>query len=509
LPDLNTNSPSMMRRLFARLGGLCLLALLTAGCQRTFIFVTTPTSPAKVTSSAAERTATITQIKGTVETRTSSNGNWTRASQDQLFSEGNEIRTGPGATAVIGLTEGSHIYLASNTQFTLTLLNPFLDSQLTTLDLQNGQVWVLLTGGALDVQTPFPNGIASARNAYMSVELQPQSRVVNVTCLQGVCGFGSVLILPGYKLANAVDNQSPEQMQMADYGAWGVAVPEATQLAFLATEAVVQGSATIPAVASPTATASPRPTVTRRPTASATPTLPPTETETQAPNNPSPTTAPASQTPTLEPPTETPTETQVPSHTPVPLPTLRPFRPSVTPVPFTPLPPAPIIGRHVVQGGETIFCIARGYGVLPGAIAQANGLSQTFFLALGQVLLIPAVQWTNIAAGPVCATQFQSPFPGLLAPTGAPPASPTQAGRPLAVSLNVNCTANCGSKDGDYELLVDVLVSGGVQPYIYDPAQSYVLILPHCTTGQVTARVTSADGQTAQTSKSYDDVSCR
>ena len=492
-----------MRILLARLGGLCLLALLTASCQRTLIYPTTPTSPAKVTSSAAERTASITQINGTVETRTSSQGNWTRAALDQLLTEGTEIRTGAGSTAVIGITEGSHIYLASSTQFTLTLLNPFLDSQLTTLDLQNGQVWVLLTGGALDVQTPLSNEVASARNAYMSVELQPQSRVVNVTCLQGVCGFGSVLIPSGYKLANAIDNQSPEQMQMADYGAWSVAVP---QLAFLATEAIAQGSATIPAVASPTATASPQPTVTQRPTASATPTLPPTETETQAPNNPSPTPELATETPTLEPATETPTEE--PTSTPFPSPTLPHFRPTVTPPPFTPLPAAPVMGLHTVQPGETMFCIARGYGVLPGAIAQANGLSQTFFISSGQVLKIPEVQWTNIAAGPVCATQFPSIDPGLLVPTAIPAASPTPAGSPLSVHLDYRCLGNCGSKDGTYELHVDVVASGGVQPYTYYPAQSYNLTLPHCVTGQGTATVTSADGQTAQASWSYLDSAC-
>jgi LysM repeat protein len=493
----------MRRQLLARLMGLCVLGLLAAGCQRTLVFVTTPTSPARVTSAAAERTAAITQIKGTVETRTSSQANWGPAAQDQHLAEGSEIRTGTGSSAVIGLTEGSHIYLGASTQFTLTLLNPFLDSQLTTLTLQNGQVWVLLNGGALDVQTPF--GIASARNAYLSVELQPQSRVLNVTCLQGVCGFGSILIPSGYKLNNAADNQSPEQMQMADYGAWGSAVPEATQLAFLGTEAAVQGSATIPAVASPTATASPIPTLTPQPTASTTPTPLPSATETTAPNLPSPTPQPATDTPTAEPPTGTPTDTQEPSSTPFPSPT---FQATVTPVPFTPIPPAPIIGRHVVQPGDTIFCIGRVYGVLPGAIAQANGLSQTFFIATGQVLQIPAVQWTNIPLGPICVAQFQSPFPGLVVPTPTLAASPTPAGPPLVVKLNFNCIGNCGSKNGDYLVQIVVTASGGVPPYTYNPAQTYDVSVPHCTTGHGIAVVTSADGQTAQKSWSFIDVNC-
>jgi LysM repeat protein len=205
--------------------------------------------------------------------------------------------------------------------------------------------------------------------------------------------------------------------------------------------------------------------------------------------------------------------TPEPSATPFPSPTqaaypgpgsLTPpaFQPTVTPVAFTPLPPAPIIGRHVVQPGETIFCIARAYGVLPAAIAQANGLTQTFFFSEGQVLLIPAVQWTNMAAGPVCAPQFQSPFPGLPAPTAAP------AGPALAVRLDYHCFANCGSKDGTYELHVDVLASGGVVPYTFVPAQSFDLTLPHCNIGQGLVAVASADGQTAQAAWTYLDTAC-
>jgi|SRR5579859_453442 len=104
------------------------------------------------------------------------------------------------------------------------------------------------------------------------------------------------------------------------------------------------------------------------------------------------------------------------------------------------LPPAPIIGIHRVQPGETIFCIGRAYGVLPGAIAQANGLSQTFSLAPGQALNIPAVQWTGIPDGPICAPQFQSPFPGLIASTPTRAAYPNEWMEFTAVGTAVKFT---------------------------------------------------------------------
>ena len=84
-----------------------------------------------------------------------------------------------------------------------------------------------------------------------------------------------------------------------------------------------------------------------------------------------------------------------------------------------------LIGQHVVRAGETQYCIGRGYGVLPSAIARANGLSGFARLFVGQVLSIPAVPWTNVPLGPVCAPQFQSPFTG--APNSIAPPTLTAA----------------------------------------------------------------------------------
>src|SRR3990172_8594461 len=99
-------------------------------------------------------------------------------------------------------------------------------------------------------------------------------------------------------------------------------------------------------------------------------------------------------------------------------------------LPFPVFAAAEILGQHVVQKGETLYCIGRGYGVVPSAIAEANGLSAFALLSIGQVLKIPAVQWSPVPPGPVCARQFESPFTGravvTLTPTLTPPtATPT------------------------------------------------------------------------------------
>jgi len=130
---------------------------------------------------------------------------------------------------------------------------------------------------------------------------------------------------------------------------------------------------------------------------------------------PQPTQAPTQPLPTLPPPTNTP-EPGIPQEPPTP----------------TPLTPGAILGQHTVQPGETLFCIGRAYGVHPTAIAEANRLDPNAPLTPGQALQIPAAPWAEVAPGPVCAAQFQSPFPGLPFVTYTPGPAPTLASGPEA-----------------------------------------------------------------------------
>ena len=63
------------------------------------------------------------------------------------------------------------------------------------------------------------------------------------------------------------------------------------------------------------------------------------------------------------------------------------------------------IGNHTVKYGETMFCIARAYGVDPWAIASHNGIANPSCIKPGQVLSIPDA-YKTIPCGPTCARQF-------------------------------------------------------------------------------------------------------
>ena len=445
---------------------------LSAACQRTFINPNTPGPNATAGSTtplapSGDRTALIARLTGQVEARPDAASQWAAAAPGLPLTEGSQVRTGADGQAFITFTEGSKVQVGPDTIVTFNIFYPDLNSPLTSLAMSGGRVWVLLSGGALDVETPL--GTASARAAYLSVAYDPQTQALSATCLQGTCSFGDLFIPERSKLISP--RTAPEPMTFADFGDWGVNVPEATQLAFYATEAVAQGSATMPVVATETPT----------PTG-----LPPASPETTAPNQPTATSVPASPTTAI---------------------TIRP----PTPVPFTPFPPAPVIGQHTVLGGETIFCIGRAYGVLPGAIAQANGLPSPFTVFPGQRLSIPEVQWRDILPGPVCPPQFVSPFPGLPVATELPALSETPSIPRLTLFAKAVCVSNCGSAQGDYGLQIDTQASGGLTPYDYSPGVSFLLTFKHCVEGvdqSGSVTVTSADQQSATSSWSYHDAAC-
>ena len=141
-----------------------------------------------------------------------------------------------------------------------------------------------------------------------------------------------------------------------------------------------------------------------------TPTPPTSPVETETPTPTSTATSTPTPTPTTTP---TPTSTATPTPTPTVAPTLT-SEPTVTTAPTaTPVPtavPGTILGYHTVKPGETLYCIARAYGVDPQAIAVQNGIVNPSLVHAGEVLAIPDVP-RSLPSGPVCQRQFGGATP--------------------------------------------------------------------------------------------------
>lgn len=92
------------------------------------------------------------------------------------------------------------------------------------------------------------------------------------------------------------------------------------------------------------------------------------------------------------------------------------------PQPARTAPPAPAAGpeplRHQVRRGETIYSIARLYGVPARSVADWNGLGPDLAIREGQQLLIPQSGGAPATAAPAVAT-----VPGAGSPTPLPPSS--------------------------------------------------------------------------------------
>ena len=350
-------------------------ALILAACK------TQPSStPPDAGSTEAPRTATLSEIVGDVTARRSVAEAFAQAIVGLVLSVGGQVQTGDDSRARIDFSGGSIVRLADNTSLTVETLTASDTNPQTRFQFDAGKLWISWFGGVLELETPV--GVAAVRGSFAVVEYtpgdpnDPNDDVLILDCLEGLCSVRSATFdetLGNLERVILIGGGPPQRSILTndDVLQFVQANPETGQ-ALVATLAAAPTR--VPAIPSATPSLTPAATIT----------------------------------------------IVIPS-TALPLP--------------TPIPTVSIIGRHTVRSGETLLCIGRAYGVLPDAIAQANGLVSPFNLSLGQVLNIPAVQWTAIAPGPVCAAQFISPFPGLpvvptLIPIPTATPVPTASGAP-------------------------------------------------------------------------------
>jgi len=340
-------------------------ALSLSACDRGL----TATSSVAVPTATPGRAARIGEIVKIVQARASAAEEFAQAVLGRVLAVGGQVRTLDESKARVDFSEGTIVRLAENTLLTVAELPASAGEPRARFQFDSGKVWVALFGGLIELETPV--GTAAIRGSFSVVEFRPgllsdpNDDVLIVDCVEGAC--------------RAQSAQVDEQLGNLERVVLRVGRPPERSL--LTSDDVLDFIRNNPEVGSALAA----------------------------------TLAAAPVTPTL-----LPTATATFSSTPTPSPTATlPATPTATAFPS-----ALILGRHVVRGGETLLCIARAYGVWPDAIAQTNGLVSPFSLAVGQILNIPAVQWTPIAPGPVCVPQFVSSYAGAtISPTAT--ASPT------------------------------------------------------------------------------------
>ncbi len=160
-----------------------------ASCLLLTLLVACAASPATTTFSDStitpvERTAVLSEAGGEVFMRQPDEAAFMTAETGDILDENGQVQTGEAGRARLDISDQSLVRLGPLTLFTLIGMEETETGFLARVRLELGELWVILQGGSLEVDTP--SGISMVRGSYMGVSLDEDGRVT-VTCLEGTC----------------------------------------------------------------------------------------------------------------------------------------------------------------------------------------------------------------------------------------------------------------------------------------------------------------------------------
>ncbi len=275
----------------------------------------------------------IEEVGGEVLVRPSNTDQFTSAALGQVLQTNTEVQIGDDGFAHLSFPNGTIVRVASSSMVTLQVLEAGPTGLFTRLRLSAGELWIILTEGELNVETPA--GLAVVRGSFMHVAVDPATGATLTDCLEGDCAFnnngGAVSLVAGQNVFAPDANSTPQlgRMNAADVARWTSVNPEAENVLPGLTETVrsLAMSETPPASATPTTTFTP--------TASFTPTI------------------------------------------------------SATATVCPPLPEGWV--TRVVQEGDTLESLAKLYGIEPRQLALGNCFPLSKQLTAGEVIFVPPI----------------------------------------------------------------------------------------------------------------------
>ncbi len=193
-----------------------------------------PTATPRPTASPApksNRSAAFTLVENTVEARPSQSDAYAPASVGLTIPIGGGARTGEDGRARLDLSpDGTIVRVAPNTIFTLPALEEKDASPFMLIELFLGQIYILLSGGELQVQTP--SGVAAVRGSMLGVFYNPDDGTMTATCLEGHCSLrndlGIIELIAGQAadIRNGILSHQPRPLTDAELLGWLEYAPE-------------------------------------------------------------------------------------------------------------------------------------------------------------------------------------------------------------------------------------------------------------------------------------------
>lgn len=160
-----------MRRISTLLFVFLALVIALSGCQ--------------TKEASSPLSASLSELTGLVEMKQVGQDNFAPAAADTVLEVNGQIKTGDNGRVRLDLSSGTIIRVSPSSSFTLTSNDEVEGGLLTKIKLEAGKIFVILNGGQTDVETP--SGVASVRGSYLKVEVDPVTKDIYITCLEGTC----------------------------------------------------------------------------------------------------------------------------------------------------------------------------------------------------------------------------------------------------------------------------------------------------------------------------------
>jgi len=183
-----------------------------------------------------KRSAEFTELEDDVQARASETDEYTQADVGLSLVIGGQARTGePGRARLDLLPDKSIVRVGPSSRFTLVELDQELTDPVSRFKLFSGQIWIILSGGSLEIETP--NGVAGVRGSMLGVNFDPAKMSMSATCLEGMCKLsntaGSADLTAGEAADILVPDEAPTEARPFTTNetlGWLWNVPESTPL---------------------------------------------------------------------------------------------------------------------------------------------------------------------------------------------------------------------------------------------------------------------------------------
>ncbi len=190
-------------------------------------------APQNKTSASSALTAKLSEIAGTVQARQSQGASFAAATDGEILQLLGQLQTQSDGKARLDFSTGTLVRVGPNTLFTLQPSGSNSQGLIIQLQLDLGQLWVILQGGgSLQVQTK--SGVAAVLGSFLGVDYNPQTGDLRITCLEGHCSLttpaGTVDITTGQAAEVTLSNDTPQvsPMTQQDYQDWLDSNPESS-----------------------------------------------------------------------------------------------------------------------------------------------------------------------------------------------------------------------------------------------------------------------------------------